>query len=101
VDRKGISFTLPTGRTQQVADGIYVTVNRPDVKRQQVDGWVQIARDGRIVWLRGANVQQPIEFTSQSDPRSYQLVFTRIGQQDSVGYLLAPMPRSDAGANSY
>ena len=96
VDRQGISFTLPTGRTQLVADGIYLTVNRPNVERQQVDGWVQIARDGRIVWLRGASAQQPIEFTSQSDPRTYQLVFTKIGKNDTVGYLLTPTAR-DAG----
>lgn len=90
VDRRRVDFALPTGRTQQVADGIYVTVNHTNVERQQADGWVQIARDGRIVWLRGEGAQKPIVFATQNDQRPYQLVFTRIGNAATVGYLLVP-----------
>src|SRR5438552_4038931 len=80
VERKRIDFELQNGRTQQVVDRIYVTIKKTDVERQRVDGWVQIASDGRIVWLRGEGAQNPISFSSRADSRPYQLVFTRVGR---------------------
>ncbi len=91
IDRQRIDFQLQNGQTQQVAAGIYVTIKQSDIERQKVDGWVQIASDGRFVWLRGEGAQKPIEFSSQADPRPYRLVFTRVGQTGATGYLLVPM----------
>jgi chromosome segregation ATPase len=96
VDRQRITFTLPVGRTLQVADGIYLTVNHINVERQQVDGWVQIAHEGRIVWLHEAGAQKPIEFATKADSRAYQLVFTGIQRNDTAGYLLAPLTAREA-----
>jgi chromosome segregation ATPase len=90
VDRKRVDFELQNGRTQQVVDGIYVTVKKTDVERQRVDGWVQIASDGRFVWLRGAGAQNPIGFSSRADARTYQMVFTQIGREKAAGYILVP-----------
>jgi hypothetical protein len=91
VDRKRIDFELQNGRTQEIVDGIYVTVKKTDVERQRVDGWIQIASDGRFVWLRGQGAQNPIDFSSQADARPEQLVFTRIGRDTATGYILVPI----------
>jgi predicted nucleic acid-binding Zn-ribbon protein len=91
VARKRIDFELQNGHTQQITDGIYLTVKKTDVQRQQVDGWVQISSDGRFVWLRGQGAQNPIDFSSRSDARSDQLVFTQIGRDTASGYILVPI----------
>jgi chromosome segregation ATPase len=94
VNRQRVDFELPNGSKFEVADGIYVTVNHANVEHQQVDGWVQIARDGRFVMLRHENAQRPVVFASRADARTYQLVFTQIGKNETAGYLLAPMSSS-------
>jgi hypothetical protein len=101
VGRKRIDFELKDGHTQQVVDGIYVTVKKTDVERQRVDGWVQIARDGRFVWLHGQGAQNPIDFSSRADARPYQLVFTQVGRRENAkGYVLVPMTsEASAAAN--
>jgi hypothetical protein len=91
VARKRIDFELQNGHTQQITDGIYLTVKKTDVQRQQVDGWVQISSDGRFVWLRGQGAQNPIDFSSRSDARSDELVFTQIGRDTAAGYILVPI----------
>jgi hypothetical protein len=91
VERKRIDFELQNGRTLQVVDGIYVTVKNTDVERQQVEGWLQIASDGRIVWLRHEAAQHSIDFSSRADSLPYQLVFTRVGQKSAAGYVLVPI----------
>src|SRR5262249_42754341 len=100
VDRKRIDFELENGRTQQVVDGIYVTVKKTDVERQQVDGWVQIASDGRFVWLQGQGAQNPIGFSSRADARPDQLVFTRIGRGKAAGYILVPITSDGASVGT-
>ncbi len=98
VDRRRIDFELQNGRTQEIADGIYVTVKKTDVERQRVDGWIQIASDGRFVWLRGQGAQNPIDFSSRADARPDQLVFTRVGRDTATGYILVPITSSTAVA---
>jgi chromosome segregation ATPase len=101
VARKRVDFELQNGRTQQIVDGIYVTVKKIDVERQRVDGWIQIASDGRFVWLRGQGAQNPIDFSSRADARSYQLVFTQVGRQDNAkGYVLVPMTSEASAATN-
>jgi septal ring factor EnvC (AmiA/AmiB activator) len=100
VGRKRTDFELKNGRTLQVVDGIYVTIKNTDVERQRVDGWVQIASDGRIVWLRGEGAQNAIDFSSRADARPYQLVFTRVGRDSAVGYVLVPITNSASAATN-
>jgi hypothetical protein len=98
IERKRIDFELKNGSTQQIVDDIYVTIKKTDVERQRVDGWVQIASDGRIVWLRGEGAQTPIDFSSRADARPYQLVFTRVQRDSTVGYVLVPITTSASPA---
>lgn len=99
VDRKRVDFELASGKTQQVVDGIYVTVKNTDVERQTVDGWVQIARDGRFVWLRNESAQNPIGFSSREDARTYQIVFTQVGHDKASGYILVPNEKTETASN--
>ena len=46
--------------------------------------------DGRILWIRGQGIQQPVRFYSHKDERPYELVFTRVSKDSAVGYLLMP-----------
>jgi hypothetical protein len=92
VDRRRVDFELLKDRTDEVAAGIYLTINRTDVARQQVDGWLQIAGDGRIIWLQDAGAQHPVAFSSQGEERAYHVVFTQIGDRTAAGYLLIPSP---------
>jgi chromosome segregation ATPase len=100
VDRQRIDFEVSKNRADELVKGIYLTVNKTDVARQQLDGWLHIVGDGRIVWLHDAGAQHPIAFASLKDARPYQLVFTRVANGGVVGYLLVPQARiKGEGAN--
>jgi predicted nuclease with TOPRIM domain len=90
VEREPVNFELSNNSTQQVAPGIYVTIKHTDVAHQKVDGWMQLADEGRIVWIRDLGAQQPLPFVSRSDDRSYALVFTGVQQNGASGYMLVP-----------
>jgi hypothetical protein len=89
-DRQRVDFELRKGRTEQVSPNIFLTIKDADVARQRINGWLQIANDGRIVWLRDQSMQHPVAFASRQDERSYQLVFTQIQNTSVAGYLLVP-----------
>jgi hypothetical protein len=90
VERRRVDFEVSKDRTDEVVSGIYLTINRTDVARQQVDGWLQIAGDGRFLWLHDAGAQHPVAFSSRGDERAYQLVFTQVEDGSAAGYLLVP-----------
>jgi chromosome segregation ATPase len=95
VDRQRVDFNLPKGKTEEVAENIFLTVKETDVKGQRVNGWLQIAKDGRIIWLRGEGAQHPVAFSSAEDERLYQLVFTRVNKTGVSGYVLVPNSRAE------
>jgi predicted nucleic acid-binding Zn-ribbon protein len=90
VDRQRITFEISNNQTQQVTPEIYLTVKQTDVAHQKVDGWMQLAGEGRIVWVRGLGAQESLTFSTRSDNRTHQLVFTSIGKNGATGYLLIP-----------
>jgi hypothetical protein len=90
VDRRRIDFEVSKDRTDEIVPGIYLTIRRTDVGQQQVNGWLQIASDGRFLRLSGTGAQHPIAFSSRSDERASQLVFTRIDGHSAAGYVLVP-----------
>lgn len=90
VDRERKSFELSTSKTQQVAPQIYLTVSHTDVAHQKVDGWMQFADEGRIVWIHGLGAQHALTFVTRSDNRTHELVFTGIQGTGATGYLLLP-----------
>jgi uncharacterized phage infection (PIP) family protein YhgE len=90
VGRERTTFAMSANQTQQVASGIYVTVSHTDVAHQKVDGWMQLADEGRIVWIRGLAAQEALTFATRSDNRTHELVFTAIQPSGVSGYVLLP-----------
>jgi predicted nucleic acid-binding Zn-ribbon protein len=96
VGRERTTFALSANQTRQVASGIYVTVSHTDVAHQKVDGWMQLADEGRIVWIRGLAAQEALTFATRSDNRTHELVFTAIQPTGVSGYLLLPTANSQS-----
>ena len=90
IERDPATFELSNNKTQQVAPGIYVTVKHTDVTHQKVDGWMQLADEGRIVPIRNLGTLQLFPFLTRSDDRSYELVFTGVKKNGATGYVLVP-----------
>jgi hypothetical protein len=98
VDRDRTTFELSNNETRQIASGIYVTVSHTDVAHQSVDGWMQLAEEGRIVWIRGLAAQQALTFVTRSDNRTHELVFTAVRQNGAAGYVLLPTSKNQSPA---
>ena len=90
VGRERTNFELPNNHTQQSASGIYLTISHTDTAHQKVDGWMQLANEGRIVWIHGLPAQQALPFMTKSDNRTRELVFTGIKENGVSGYVLLP-----------
>jgi hypothetical protein len=95
VNRDRVDFEVTSNQTEEVAPGIFLTVRNTDVERQRINGWLQIAEDGRTVWIREQGAQKVMAFNTRNDSRSCELVFTHIGKNGVAGYMLIPM--SNAG----
>jgi chromosome segregation ATPase len=90
VERSRINFELSNNKTLQVAPQISLTIIHTDVEHQKVDGWMQLADEGRTVWIHALGVQQALLFVTRSDNRNHELVFTGIQDDGATGYLLLP-----------
>ena len=72
-------------------------MQKTDVSRQQIDGWLQLVSDGKILWLRQHGIHQPMLFRNQKDDQTYEVVFTRVSKDGAIGYVLLPRyPSSEA-----
>jgi predicted nucleic acid-binding Zn-ribbon protein len=96
LSRQRTDFEVSKNRTEQVAPGAYLTVRQTDVEQQSVDGWLQLAAEGRILHIRGQGAQRPIPFVTQQEQRLHELVFTRVGKNAVAGYVLVPSPVENA-----
>jgi hypothetical protein len=90
VNRNRVDFEITRNRTDEVSPGIFLTIQSTDVEQQRIDGWLQIAEDGRTVWIREQSARRVILFATKHDARSRELVFTRIDKSGAAGYLLIP-----------
>jgi DNA repair exonuclease SbcCD ATPase subunit len=90
IERDPTMFELSSNKTKEVAPGIYVTIKHTDVAHQQVDGWMQLADEGKIVWIRHLAAKQPLPFVTRSDDRGCELVFTGVQKNGATGYVLLP-----------
>jgi predicted RNase H-like nuclease (RuvC/YqgF family) len=97
LDRRRLDFEISKDRTTEVASGVTLTVSDFNVSYQRVEGRLHLLKDGRILWIRGQGIQQPVRFYSMTDNRPYEVVFTRVTRDSAVGYILAP---ADMAASS-
>lgn len=98
-DRERVTFEVSKDRPSEVAPGIHLTINRTDIARQTVNGWIQLVPDARTLWVTNQKIQQPMIFYTQQDSRPHELVITRVAGGSAVGYLLVPR-NSSAAASS-
>ena len=90
LDVRRLDFEVSKEHTREVAPGVTLTVSNMNVSYQRVEGRIHVIPDGRILWIRGQGIQQPVRFYSHEDERAYELVFTRVNKDSAVGYLLMP-----------
>jgi hypothetical protein len=90
VGRRQIHFEVLKDRNDEVASGIYLTIHRTNIAQQRVDGWLQLAKEGRFIRLRDVGAQQAVGFAPRGEERAYQVVFTQVGSDRAAGYLLIP-----------
>ena len=98
LSRQRTDFVVSKNRTEQVVPGLYLTIRQTDPGLQSVDGWLQLANEGRILRIHAQGAQKPIIFVTQQEQRTHELVFTRIGKDSVIGYLLMPPPTAVANA---
>jgi hypothetical protein len=90
INHRRVDFEISKDQTREVAPGITLTVSNTNVSYQRVEGRLHVIADGRILWIRGQGIQQPVRFYSHQDDRPYEVVFTRVLQDSAVGYVLVP-----------
>jgi hypothetical protein len=92
VERQRLDFEIDRNETSEVAPGLTLTVSGTDVSYQRVEGRLHVISDGRILWIRGQGVHQPVRFYNSTEERPYEVVFTRVMRDAAVGYVLMPAP---------
>ena len=88
--QRRVDFEISKEQTREVAPGVTLTVSDTNVSYQRVEGRLHVIADGRILWIRGQGIQQPVRFYSHQDERPYEVVFTRVSKDSAVGYVLMP-----------
>jgi chromosome segregation ATPase len=95
LDRRRMNFEVSKEQTLEIAPGIRLTLSDVNVSYQRIEGRIHVIPDGRILWIRSQGIQQPVRFYAQKDERPYELVFTRVGKDSAVGYVLTPLWPND------
>ncbi|MBI2819896.1 MAG: hypothetical protein HYX73_07945 [Acidobacteria bacterium] len=90
IDRRRLDFEVSKDQTREIVQGLTLTVSKLNVSYQRVEGRLHVIPDGRILWIRGQGIQQPVRFYSHQDERPYEVVFTRVAKDSAVGYVLMP-----------
>jgi len=90
LEKRRVEFEIGREQTREVAPGVTLTVSGTNVSYQRVEGRLHVISDGRILWIRGQGIQQPVRFYSHQDQRPYELVFTRVSKEGAVGYVFVP-----------
>ncbi len=85
-----IPFEATKDRDSGLGDGIYLHVSDTDVSYGQVSGWMWLASDGRLIWLRKQGTQEPVVFYGLRDGQKRELVITNVAENSIAGYLLLP-----------
>lgn len=91
-----LNFQIPRNRTELIAPDVYLTIKESAGAAAQVDGWMQLARDRQIVWIRGLALETPLDFKTKQEPRTHHLVLTQVTGAAVSGYLLLPGPMTSA-----
>jgi hypothetical protein len=92
-------FEISRGRTQQIAPGIFLHINRIDSRFRRYHGWLQLTEDGKILWLRDRSVLQTVAFHAGKNTLRHDLIVTAMTQGGVAGYLILPS-RGESGSGA-
>jgi DNA repair exonuclease SbcCD ATPase subunit len=90
VDAKRVDFEIQKNKTQEIAPGLFLTVQRADAGKQQIDGKLQVSADSRMMPIRAQGTQIPVVFYATGENRPMQLVFTKVEKNSVSGYVMVP-----------
>lgn len=93
-----IPFEATKDRDSGLGDGIYLHVSDTDVSYGRVSGWMWLASDDRLIWLRKQGTQRPVVFYGLRDGQKRELVITNVAENSIAGYLL--LPKKQAGQDT-
>lgn len=98
-DKMRTDFALETRRTQEIAPGIYLTIGRTDVGKQEIDGTLQLSAESRMVPMRAVGIQKAALFYASGQKTPMELVITQVEANRATGYLLLPVTPPATKAN--
>ncbi len=90
MERPRTRFEATKGRTQEVAPGILLHVDKTDIAYRRYRGWLELVEEGKFVWLRDESMLQPVPFYTKSGTLRHDLVVTSLDSNGVAGYVLFP-----------
>ncbi len=94
LNRKRVDFEVTENHTADIAPGVSLTVLKTNVSYQSFDGFLSLKDEGKTVWLSSAGISRAVSFYPQPTKLPYDLVVTRIGARNVVGYVMVPQAAS-------
>lgn len=100
-DRNRRNFLVEMDRANELVPGILVAIKGTDVERQLVvDGWIYLQEQHRFIYLKNQRPMEPISVYDSRDNQTHDIVFTKIGKNDAIGFISSPKnPVSVSAAN--
>jgi peptidoglycan hydrolase CwlO-like protein len=89
-NRKRVEFALTNNKTTEVAPGIFLGIRNANIRKQEVDGTLQLAAESRMFKIRGLGIQKPMSLYASGETRPMELVFTEVVKNRVSGYILLP-----------
>lgn len=90
LDRDRVDFEIHEDHVSEVAPGVFLTIKDTNVHRQQINGWVYVQSEHRVVYLKNHGLLEPITVYGVFDKQAREIVITRVRKSDAIGYVLSP-----------
>ncbi len=99
-----INFEAEKNQDAEIVPGVSLHLTGTDIAHQRFGGWVWLAATRRRIWVKRQAIQAPIVFYPSDGGEAYELVVTRVKQNDVTGYMLVPSgtktQQADVASNS-
>jgi polyhydroxyalkanoate synthesis regulator phasin len=89
-DRPRERFSAGSGATRQIAPNILLHITRVDPAYRRFDGWLQLADEGKFLWIKKQGVLQTVGFHAGTRRLRHDLIVTDISRDGVSGYLILP-----------
>ena len=87
---KTVNFEITTNRTEDIAGGVAVAVNRTDPDSQRFSGRVLLKPEKREFPVNGQSANSPVVFYSWDKNKRYELVIETVKENSVIGHLIIP-----------